>query len=210
MALFRRASRETSTPTTTLATDLRLLAVDVETTGLNPKSDTLLSIGWVPVDGYAVRLGGAAQRVVRGTGSVGQSAVFHGITDDDLTGGVEPAEMLTAFAAALEGRVLLAHYAAIETGFLAELSARAGVSLPAYEVVDTMTLQRRVLSLRWDEEPRAGSLRLWAAREHFGLPPTRAHDALTDALACGELYLAQVAELQARQPNRPLTLKDLR
>ena len=198
MALFRRASRETSTPTTTLATDLRLLAVDVETTGLNPKSDTLLSIGWVPVDGYAVRLGGAAQRVVRGTGSVGQSAVFHGITDDDLTGGVEPAEMLTAFAAALEGRVLLAHYAAIETGFLAELSARAGVSLPAYEVVDTMTLQRRVLSL------------LWAAREHFGLPPTRAHDALTDALACGELYLAQVAELQARQPNRPLTLKDLR
>ncbi len=31
--------------------DLPMLAVDVETTGLSPRDDRLLSIGWVPIDG---------------------------------------------------------------------------------------------------------------------------------------------------------------
>ena len=31
--------------------DDRYLAVDIETTGLDPSTDRLLSIGWVPVDG---------------------------------------------------------------------------------------------------------------------------------------------------------------
>ena len=48
----------------------------------------------------------------------------------------------------------------------------------------------------------AGALRLWTARERYGLPAGRPHDALGDALACAELYLGQVAELgRDREPH---------
>ena len=38
-------------------------------------------------------------------------------------------------------------------------------------------------------------LRLQACRDHFGLPRYRAHEALTDAISAGELFLAQSAHL---------------
>ena len=40
----------------TPASELRLLAIDIETTGLDPRSDTVLSIGYVPVDGDTIVL----------------------------------------------------------------------------------------------------------------------------------------------------------
>ena len=49
---------------------------------------------------------------------------------------------------------------------------------------------------------------MWAARGQYGLPRYAAHAALTDALACAELYLAQVAELQAAT-SKPRTLKSV-
>ena len=40
--------------------------------------------------------------------------------------------------------------------------------------------------------------RLWTARERYGLPTYRAHECLIDAIACAELYLAQVAEMRSQ------------
>jgi DNA polymerase-3 subunit epsilon len=74
-------------------------------------------------------------------------------------------------------------------------------------VVDTFELERRVVAGGWGAEPARGALRLWTARERRGLPVYRAHEALTDALACAELYLAQRAELEAAAPETTLTLR---
>jgi DNA polymerase III subunit epsilon len=196
-------------PETPLA-DLRLLAVDIETTGLDPRRDRMLSIGWLPVDGGRIELGGAGRVVVRDTGGaagVGQSATVHGLTDDRLAGGVPVEEAVARLLDALAGRVLLAHFAQIETGFLAAVCERAwGAGMPCV-VVDTFELERRVVAGGWGAEPARGALRLWTARERRGLPVYRAHEALTDALACAELYLAQRAELEAAAPETTLTLR---
>ena len=196
-------------PDTPLA-DLRLLAVDIETTGLDPRRDRVLSIGWLPVDGGRVVLGGAGRVVVRdagGAAGVGQSATVHGLTDDRLAGGIPLEDAVARLLAALTGRVLLAHFARIETGFLAAVSQRAwGAPMPCV-VVDTLELERRAVAGGWGSEPEPGSLRLWTARERRGLPVYRAHEALTDALACAELYLAQRAQLLARSPETTLTLR---
>jgi DNA polymerase-3 subunit epsilon len=190
--------------------DLRLLAVDIETTGLDPRRDRVLSIGWLPVDGGRVVLGGAGRVVVRdegGAAGVGQSATVHGLTDDRLADGVPLEDAVTRLLQALAGRVLLAHFARIETGFLAAVCERAwGAGMPCV-VVDTFDLERRAVAGGWGSEPERGALRLWAARERRGLPVYRAHEALTDALACAELYLAQAAELAARSPETTLTLR---
>ena len=77
-------------------TALRLLAVDLETTGLEPARDHILSIGFVPVDGLRIVLSGARQLVVRSDTEVGQSAAIHGLTDDAVAAGVPLADALAA------------------------------------------------------------------------------------------------------------------
>ncbi|WP_208542906.1 3'-5' exonuclease [Nocardioides euryhalodurans] len=186
--------------------DLSLLAVDLETSGLDPATERVLAIGFVPVDGFRVPLGGARRLLVGGDGGPGAAVVIHGLTHDDLATGRPLPEVLAELRAALEGRVLLAHHAPFDVAFLRAAFGSVGEELPDVPVVCTMDLQRRLLTRGGGELPR-GALRLWRARDRFGLPPVRAHDALGDALACAELYLAQVAELGAAGT---LTLADVR
>jgi len=194
--------------------DLALLAVDIETTGLDPRTDRLLSIGWIPVDGRAILLAGGRRVVVRDGREVGRSATVHGLTDDVLASGMPLEEAVGKLLPNLAGRVLLAHFAGIETGFLSRACQRIwGGELPC-AVVDTMVLERRALDERphrhaWGGAAEPGALRLAAARERRGLPVYRAHEALTDALACAELYLAQCAELAARRPGTTVTLRQV-
>lgn len=195
-------------PSTPLA-DLPLLAVDLETTGLDPVHDRVLSLGWVPVDGGRVHLAGARRFVVRDAGEVGQSATVHGLTDDVVATGVPLEEAAAALLGDLSGRVLLAHYARIETTFLGAACQRLwGAGLPC-AVVDTIELERRAVRRRGVAPRGTGGLRLWTARARRALPVYQAHEALTDALACAELYLAQRAEMQARRPGAVLTLRDV-
>ena len=179
--------------------DLKLLAIDLETTGLAPRSDSLLSVGFVPVDGDVIDLRKARQIVVRQAIEVGQSATLHGVTDDVLAGGVELAEAVAETLEALSGRVMLAHHAGIEVGFLSAACRTLYGAKPVFSIVDTLQLQARIYRVDPHEAPY-GTLRLAAARSRFGLPRYRAHHALTDALACAELYLAQVGELGSGEP----------
>ncbi|MBD8868974.1 exonuclease domain-containing protein [Nocardioides donggukensis] len=201
-----RSAPEGRTP----AGRLRLLAVDVETTGLDPARDALLAVGFVPVDGTRVDLRGARRVVVRHDGDPGPSVALHGLTHDVLSDGVPLEQVLAELLAALAGRVLLAHHAPLEIGFLDAACRRLTGSPLRTPVVDTVALQRRLVTSAWEPEPAPGSLRLWAARRRFGLPDVPAHDALSDAIACAELYLAQVAELTAAGGGQEPTLSRLR
>ena len=104
--------------------DLPMLAVDVETTGLSPRDDRLLSIGWVPIDGGTITLAGAGHVVLQqrdGT-SVGESATIHGLTDDAVRAGMPAAEAVTGTAAraarARDGGTLHRHGARFSLGCL--------------------------------------------------------------------------------------------
>lgn len=189
------------------ARDLELLAIDLETTGLRPTRHEILSVGLVPLRGLSIDLSGARQLAVRPTGpdGVGQSAAVHDITDDVASAALPLERVLPEVLTALEGRVLLAHHARIEVGFLTQACRACGQAPPRLTVIDTVRLQRRVLRRGHAAAHVAEEeLGLAAARRHLGLPRYRSHEALTDALACAELYLAQVAVL-----GEDLTLRQL-
>ncbi len=185
---------------------LRLLALDVETTGLVAGRDRVVAVGWVPVDGDRLDLAGARRFVVRGD-DPGGAAEIHGLTRADLAAGVPLPEVLHELRAALDGRALLAHHATFDVGFLRAAFREAGERMPRLSVVCTLTLQKRLLRADALDEWPEGALRLWVARERYGLPGGSPHDALGDALACAELYLGQAAELGR---GRTLTLRELR
>lgn len=171
---------------------LPLLAVDVETTGLSSQHDHVLAVGWVPVNGDRIDLSGARRHIIRHD-DPGDAVTIHGLTHDDLAEGLPLPEVLAELREALTGRVFLAHHAPFDQAFLGAAFRAEGEAPPHAPVVCTLRLQRRLLS-RDGEIPR-GALRLWRARAHYGLPAAKAHDALGDAIACAELYLAQAAEL---------------
>lgn len=188
------------------ASQLPLLAIDLETTGLDPANNQALSVGFVPVDGPDIVLGRAQHLIIQSVTEVGQSAVLHHLTDDMIALGLPMVDVLSETLSALKGRVLLAHYATIEVQFLSRACEQLFGAPLVVPTIDTLALHHRLLSQGFDDEARGDELRLWNARQRYGLPSYSAHEALTDALACAELYLGQVAELSSVKPQ---TLRSL-
>ena len=179
--------------------EVGFLSLDLETTGLDAGKDEILSMGWVVLEGRRIDLSTAAHRLVRPSVDIPEeTAVIHRITDDAAARGEPLKAVLEDLLAALHGRVLLAHHVRIELGFLDAACRRVygqGLRLPA---VDTLRLARERFE-RKGRVIREGELRLDALRAQYGLPRYRAHDALSDALATAELFLAELAEIDAHR-----------
>jgi len=173
--------------------DVEYLAVDLETTGLDPRDDLILSIGHVVVRGALIDLASASHRTVRIGHSIPEaSAVIHQITDDQAARGEDLDAVLAGLLTALRGRVMIAHHARIERSFLSAACRRLYGRNLLVPVADTQALARRNLERR--NIPFKGSdLRLHALGERYNLPRYEAHNALSDALAAAELFLAQAA-----------------
>ncbi len=181
---------------------LPLLALDFETTGLDPTADHILSAGMVDVDGLTIPLGTATNVLVNPGKEVGQSATIHRLTDDALLTGLPLADALDLVFDRLTGRVLLAHHCAVEVGFLTAAVGRLygiRITIPA---IDTMPLGHRAIG--FDEDLPPDALRLWRLRRRSSLPTYRGHDAVVDALACAELWLALAQELRIDTLRRAL------
>lgn len=196
--------------TSTPLGEAKYLAVDMETTGLKAENSRMLSIGWVPIDGDVIDLSGARHIYIKtdeeATGKgVGDSAIIHHITDEDLAEGADEKEAVAEFLEALNGRSILAHYAALELSFLDAACKKyfgAGFDGKHTKFVDTFALERRHME-RMSTYPSGEDLRLPRVRSRYELPWYRSHDALTDALACAELYIAMLAN------NKWSTLKSV-
>lgn len=184
--------------------DLKLLAVDVETTGLKPHRHQIVSIGWVPINGDVIDLSGAGYVVIRGSEgfSVGSSAVIHQLTDDEIAAGIDIKEALGQLLQALQGRAMLTHFSPIERDFISAACLKHFGTLLDVPLVDTFAMERRHME-RMSTYPRGEDLRLARIRQRYGLPNYSNHQALTDALACAEVYLVQITHLRAN------TLKDI-
>lgn len=173
--------------------EVRLLAVDIETIGLDPKRDAILSVGWVGVQYNRIHLGSACHRLVQTACAIPEaSAVVHQITDDQAARGSDLDEVLAELLEKLAGKVMIAHHATMEKGFLGNACRRVyggGLPLP---IIDTQALAKRTCERRHIPY-KDSDLRLHALSKRYNLPRYRAHNALSDALATAELFLAQAS-----------------
>ncbi|WP_242395793.1 3'-5' exonuclease [Anaeromyxobacter oryzisoli] len=186
-------------------------ALDLETGGLDPRTDAILSAGMVPIRAGAVRLGEAFSTLVRPERAdrVDPGSVrAHQLVPDDVRGAPGLDEVLARVDERLREGALLVHQAALDVAFLKRAYRRAGRRWPSPPVVDTVALllaaakrARLIDPGAPDQEPE---LNLLAARRRLGLPDYGQHDALTDAIATAELFLVLRRRLAAR------TLRDLR
>lgn len=167
----------------------RFVVMDLETTALDPQQGEIVSIGWVVIENARIRLDQARHYHLSPTQGVGQSAIFHQLTDSDLEQAHDFPQVMPSLIAALHNSTLVFHNAALDLGFLNRyLRHQAGAPL-LVPVLDTLRLEHQRLQRR-KAALETGDLRLGTCRHRYGLPDLAAHDALTDALATAELLLA--------------------
>jgi DNA polymerase-3 subunit epsilon len=186
-------------------------ALDLETGGLDPRSDPILSVGMVPIRAGAIRLGEAFQTLVRPEEAEAidpSSMQAHHL----LPGDVRDAPLLVTVLAHVDRRLregaLLVHQAALDVPFLRRAYKRSGLRWPDPPVVDTVALllkaAKRARFVNPDAPEQEPELNLTAARRRLGLPDYGAHDALTDAVAAAELFLLLRRQVGAK------SLRDVR
>ena len=195
-------------PTVDLGADWReveYLVLDFETTGTDPDRHEILSAGYLLVVEQTVRLDTVRHRLVRPRGELtARTVVIHGITHDLAAEGRPAEAVIGELLAALSGRVLVGHHVATELGFLARACRELYGAPFVGPAIDTLALEYAAMR-RQGLRPERGSLRLGGARARRGLPRYRAHNALLDALATAELFLAQATDLGCPSLARLLT-----
>jgi DNA polymerase-3 subunit epsilon len=175
---------------------MRFVAVDLETTGLDPRRDEIVSFAAVPVEEGRIVAGGAVRGLVRPElPPPGSSVQIHGLRAADLAAAPPAAEALASLVTALRGGVPVAHAAWVERSFLGPRLRPLGYSLPR-RMIDTAMLWRALCIERGKGDP--GPCELSAVAEALGLPAHRSHDAEGDALTTAQAFLALATHLEGR------------
>ncbi len=186
-------------------------ALDLETGGLDPRSDPILSVGMVPIREGGIRLGESWTTLVRpeGAASIDPSSMrAHHLLPGDVRDAPPLPQVLKEVDARLREGALLVHQAALDVPFLRRAYRRHGLRWPDPTVVDTVALlikaAKRARFLDPDAADREPELNLAAARRRLGLPDYGSHDALVDAVSAAELFLVLRKQVGAKR------LRDLR
>lgn len=185
-----------------LAPDGPYAVVDVETTGLDPRTDRIVEVAVVRCDerGEVVAEWSTLVQPGRDPGPTG----VHGITAADLSVAPRFAEVAGALASQLDGTVVAAHNLAFDARFLQEEWARAGVERPVLPGLCTLTLSRDL----HPDRPDGYSLAACAAAA--GIDQPDAHRALADARVTASLLGALLASVPSGRrpwPRRRLRLR---
>ncbi|HSJ19261.1 MAG TPA: DEDD exonuclease domain-containing protein, partial [Nocardioidaceae bacterium] len=170
--------------------DVTFCVVDLETTGGSAAGGSMITeVGAVKVRGGEAL--GEFQTLVNPQQSIPAFiAVLTGITDSMVARAPSIEQVLPQFLEFAQGCVLVAHNAPFDVGFLKHFAAEQGRPWPAFEVLDTARLARRVITR--DEAPNC---KLGSLATLFGASTTPNHRALSDARATVDVLHGLIARL---------------
>ncbi|MBE0466091.1 MAG: DNA polymerase III subunit epsilon [Candidatus Desulforudis sp.] len=151
------------------------VVLDLETTGLNPKSDEIIEVGMVRLENR--RIGTVFHTLVRPSRPLSPRITsLTGLDDAQLADQPEWPEVRAGVLAFLGDKPVVGHHVDFDLAFLGRY---AGYRAPC--AYDTADLARLVL-------PGLPSYRLQALCDRLGLPCRPAHRALEDARAAAALF----------------------
>jgi DNA polymerase-3 subunit epsilon len=186
-------------PKDTPLPEVPFAVVDTELTSLDSRSNRILSIGAIAMDGSKVRMAGQFYRVVNpGVAVPVQSVLVHKLRPDDVQQGVAPQQALAELREFVEGRVLVGHFVHIDLKALwKELGdLHYELSNPA---IDTARAHRWILQNGpWQEDlvQQMENVSLEALAKLYDLDFHEAHHALEDAFVTARLWQKLLAKLQ--------------
>ena len=163
------------------------VAFDLETTGLNPNTDTITEIGAVvfqngkEVDRFHSFVD--PQRKLDP-----ENIALTGITDEMLAGAPLIHEILPKFLEFIGGRVVVAHNAKFDTSFIKKACEKCGLPYDL-TAVDTVALAQQLM-------PPMPRYKLDVVAKALKLPNFNHHRASDDANICGQIMVKLIKMLQ--------------
>ena len=136
----RRVRPSASTPA---LRGLHFVAIDTETTGLDPHHDVLVALAAIPFrDGEPHVEDGYTRLVNPGRPIPHAATAIHGIADGDVRDAPPPALALPPFLALCAERPVVAHTAAFDLAIVKRAASAAGLGVVAGPVLDAPVHQR--------------------------------------------------------------------
>ncbi|WP_332838766.1 exonuclease domain-containing protein [Nocardia bovistercoris] len=171
--------------------------VDVETTGLRATEHRVLSVAALTLDA-AGRVVGEFHTLLDPGCDPGPVHI-HGLTREVLRGAPVFDQVRDQLSELLADRIMVAHNAEFDYGFLAREFDLSGGALPVRRRLCTLALARRV-------SPPTPDCKLGTLATYYGVPQARAHDALDDA----RVLVGVLGGLTADAARLGITLPTLR
>lgn len=183
--------------------ETKFVALDVETTGLDPQRDQIVSVGAVPIVDGRVIVRDAHYSLVRSRCPIpARSTRIHTIRNQDLSEAPSLTECVLQVDSLLREAVVVAHSSSIERAFLRRAFRDAYLGFD-FEMIDTAKLAKPLLAA----EKRVESVPLLEdLARSLGVPIHTPHHALGDALTTAEVFLVAASKLES---TRELSTKDL-
>lgn len=155
-----------------------IVAIDLETTGIDPAAERIIEIGaFKPESGEIFRSFVSPKRPLPA-----KITELTGITEDMLSDAPEEAAVIEQLLEFLDGdTILLGHNISFDHGFLTAAGERCGITLPEFSGIDTLRIARALL-------PELPSKSLGAMCSYFSITNERAHRAFEDAKTAYVLY----------------------
>ena len=181
-------------------------AIDVETTGLDLRRDSIVSIGSVGIGDGRIVCGDSYYSLIRPACQVSVASMrVHCLRPADLENAPAARDVGQEVAHKLAGRIVIAHAAWIERAFLSRLLRQAGFRFAA-PVIDTAALARALGYTQGGSHGREPSLELLARQ--LALPVYAPHHALGDAITTAAVFLALATKAETGRP-RPASARSL-
>lgn len=155
------------------------VAVDVETTGLNPRSDEIIQIGAIKYEN-GVECDRFMSYVKPTVPISPKASKVNNICDDTVADAPDISTALKGFIDFVGDNILIAHNAPFDMKFLQTSLNRCGMDTLNNIVFDTLDAAKFFLTL--------DNYKLETISKHYGMDVTP-HEAVSDCSVCARLYL---------------------
>jgi DNA polymerase III subunit epsilon len=181
-------------------TSVRYVVVDTELTSLDRRSNRILSIGAIAMEGPSIRIGEQFYSITNpGVTVPVETILIHGLRPVDVLEGVAPHQAINEFLRFARGAVLVGHFLSIDLAALKKEN-NGDADLFANPAIDTYRVQRwldlRRNAYKGDRGHQMESVDLASLAGRYGIEMREAHHALYDALITAELWQRLIFELK--------------
>lgn len=177
------------------------VALDCETTGLNVRTDEIISIGAVRIVGERILTSQRLELLVRPDKGVSAESVrIHRLREQDVAQGLPVAEAMYQLLHFIGSRPLVGYYLEFDVAMLNRaIRPLLGIGLPQPKIeVSTLYYDHKFSRLPAYQQHDCADidLRFTTVLQDLNVPQRDAHDALNDAI------MAALAFVKLRQLNR--------
>lgn len=182
--------------------DAGYVVLDTELTGLDIKTNSIISIGAVKMRGAAIELGNVFYKLINPSTEIShESVVIHGITPSDVAEKPSIEKVICELTDFCGDDVIVGHFVSLDMTFINRDMKRICSDVLHNPAVDTRRLYEWIKentdTFSRHYRGRADELDLFSLAREYGVPVSGAHNALGDAFITAQLFQRFLSMLPA-------------